>query len=96
QDGILRALFDFGNLVIQTAASGRHVGSGSSEHLLVEDIAHPKKVQRLIDEVSYRVKHHIRIDRDELLKICGLPVPRLGEFEALLKRFAERLRKLLE
>ena len=70
QKGFLRTVFDFGMLEVKTAARTDEIREG--ENLILTDIPKPKKVQRLIDEIAYRVKREVEIVPEEVLKACGL------------------------
>lgn len=70
QSGILRTLFDYGILQVQTAASD--ISGGASNYLILHDVKRPKQIQRLIDEISHRVKSRTEIIPAEVLKACEL------------------------
>lgn len=70
QSGVLRTLFNYGMLQVQTAASD--ISGGASDYLMLHDVNRPKQIQRLIDEISHRVKSRTAIVPDEVLKICEL------------------------
>jgi len=77
QDGIFRSLFDYGTLQVQTAASGSFTTPGQQPRfLLLDDVKHPRNVQRLIDELAHRVKGGHPINTRELLQMCALPAPK--------------------
>jgi len=96
--GILRTFFDYGTLDIQTSATARITGpNGLGKYLLLEDIAQPKRVQHLIDNIAFRVKKEVTIDPDELLIGCGLLEGNLEEYFIVKKsvHWKERIRKLV-
>ncbi len=98
QKGIFRTLFDYGSLDVQTAASSRRPRSGDlNEFLLLDDVKHPKKVQRLIDEIANRVKNGVPIDREEMLIMCNLKQGDLEEYFVIKKSkgWRQRVRKLM-
>ena len=66
QEGVIRTFFNYGTLRVETS------GKDFEQSLLLADISKPKQVQRLIDEVSNRVKKEVNVDREEVLKVCGL------------------------
>lgn len=73
QAGVLRTFFNFGNLSVQTSAAGAYTTPGAfGKYLVLENISRPKQVQRLIDEIAHRVKKEVHVDKDEVLKLCGL------------------------
>lgn len=97
QDGFIPTIFDYGTLDIHTSSSATARHAGSANYLIMDDISHPKKVQRLIDEVAFRVKKEIDIDRDELLIMCGLKKGNLDEYFVVKKTrdWKKRVRELL-
>lgn len=98
QKGILRTLFDFGTLDVQTAATSRQPRSGEvNEFLVLHDVKYPKKVQRLIDEIANRVKNGIPVDREEMLIMCGLKQGNLDDYFVIKKSrgWKQRVRKLM-
>ncbi len=101
QAGVLRTLFDYGTLEVQTASSSRSRGGGTTSglgrFLLLEDVKYPGKVQRLIDEVATRVKEGIRFDREEMLIVCGLKQGNLDDYFVVKKTrgWKSRVKKLL-
>lgn len=66
QNGFLQTIFDFGTVMIRTAAKA------DGHQIVFVDIPKPKNVQRLIDEIGNRVKKEVRVNKDEVLKVCGL------------------------
>lgn len=70
QNGFIRTFFDYGFLEVRTASSD--TGQSSGRGLTLVDVKSPRKIQRLIDEVSQRVKTRMEIVPEEILKICGL------------------------
>lgn len=99
QKGIMRTLFDYGSLDVQTAATSRRPQSGDlNQFLLLDDVKHPKKVQRLIDEIANRVKNGIPVDREEMLIMCGLKKGDLGDYFIVKKSrgWKGRVKKLLK
>lgn len=70
QKGFLRTVFDFGMLEVKTAARTDEIREG--QNLILTDIPKPKKVQRLIDEIAFRVKREVDVVPEEVLKACGL------------------------
>ncbi|MDF2379731.1 MAG: hypothetical protein P1V18_05980 [Candidatus Gracilibacteria bacterium] len=98
QNGVLRSLFDFGTLQVQTAASSSFSAPGSRPRfLLLDDIPLPQQVQRLIDEISHRVKSDIQIDKEELLMVCGLMKGDLENYLVVKKSrgWKDRVKKLM-
>lgn len=74
QNGFIRNFFNYGSLQVHTVGGNRvALRDENPEHyLIIENISKPKQVQRLIDEISYRAKREVAIDKDEVLKACGL------------------------
>ncbi|GEM_PF-5521663 len=70
QKGFLRTIFDFGSLQVKTAARGE--GNSTGESLTLVEIPRPRRVQKLIDEIAYRVKREVEVVPEEVLKVCGL------------------------
>lgn len=98
QKGILKILFDYGTLDVQTSASAKSVSAdGLGRWLLLEDISKPKAVQHLIDQIVYRVKKEVSIDAEELLISCGLINGDLNEYFVVKKtgKWRLRVKKLL-
>lgn len=98
QKGIFRTLFDYGSLDVQTAATSRLPRPGElNEFLVLDDVRHPKKLQRLIDEIANRVKNGVLVDREEMLIMCGLKQGDLDEYFVIKKSrgWKSRVKKLL-
>lgn len=75
QNGFVKNLFNYGSLQVHTVGGAHHVGEGEHEntrYLTIENISRPKNVQRLIDEIAHRVKQDVRVNKEEVLKACGL------------------------
>lgn len=73
QGGVLQTFFNFGNLSVQTSAAGAYARPGDfGKYLVLQNISRPKQVQRLIDEIAHRVKKEVVVDKDEVLRVCGL------------------------
>lgn len=99
QKGILRTLFDYGSLDVQTAGTSKQPRAGSlNDFLLLDDVKHPKNVQRLVDEIANRVKSGIAIDREEMLIMCGLKTGTLDEYFVIRKTkgWKKRIKKILK
>lgn len=99
QEGIFPTIFNYGTLDIQTSSSATAAHRGQvDQYLILDDISRPKNVQRLIDEVAFRVKKDVVIDRDELLIMCGLKKGDLNEYFVVKKArgWKSRVRKLLK
>jgi|CXWL01.1.fsa_nt_gi hypothetical protein len=71
QNGFIQTFFNYGDLSVQTSGL-RNAPEEFSRYLILSHISRPKQVQRLIDEVAHRVKKEVVIDKDEVLKLCGL------------------------
>lgn len=98
QSGVFRSLFDFGTLQVQTAASSAFSRPGGiPRFLLLDDIGRPKQVQRLIDELTHRLRDGIPFDKEELLVMCGLASVDMEEYFVVKKSrgWKARVKKLL-
>lgn len=71
QQGIWRTFLNYGSLQVKTAArSGADIPG--QESLTLFEIPKPEQVQKLIDEIAYRVKKEVKVVPEEVLKACGL------------------------
>jgi len=98
QNGFIQTFFNFGTLDVQTSASGTHGRPGElAQYLVLNHISRPRQVQQLIDEISYRVKREVEVDRDEVLIKSGLKEGSLEEYFVVKKTkgWRSRVRKLL-
>lgn len=98
QAGFIRNFFNYGTLDVQTPASGSHSVPGQiGKYLVLYDVARPVQVQRLIDEIVYRVKRSITVDPEEVLISCGLKSGDLDQYFVVKKtgHWKDRVKKLL-
>lgn len=98
QDGVIQTLFNFGTLDVQTSASGTHGKPGElGQYLVLNDISRPRQVQQLIDEISYRIKREVEVDREEVLIKSGLIKGDLDDYFVVKKTrgWKGRVKKLL-
>lgn len=98
QKGFIQTFFNFGTLDVQTSASGTHSRPGElGQYLVLNDISRPRQVQQLIDEIAYRVKREVAVDRDEVLIKSGLKAGSLEEYFIVKKSkgWQNRVKKLM-